>query len=196
MITAILVAAGKSARMGNVNKLHLPFGNGTILETVIQNLLASKIDEIIVVTNEEGLNSRHHNNSKISHVVNHNPEFGLTSSIQIGVEKAKESSVLLVCLADMPLITSNDYNLLIDNYLNVKKKVIIQPFVNDKPGNPVLFSSHFREEIMSLDYPEGCKPVVKSNTAFLQKIKTTNIVYNTDIDTPENYQEVVKNWSN
>ena len=52
MVTAIVLAAGLSKRMGNKNKLLLPYKNKTVIETVVENIIASGIEEVIVVVSD------------------------------------------------------------------------------------------------------------------------------------------------
>ena len=191
MISAIVVAAGKSSRMGDIDKLNLQFENSTILGTVLNNLNASMVNEIILVASEFLSTPRKLTGSKIKTVLNPSPSDGLTSSIQVGVKNAHTDHAYLVCLADMPLITTDEYNILIKNYLESSNKVIIQPFNGSKPGNPVLFSNHFRADIMDLKDTTGCKPVVASNKEFLKKLKITRDSFFTDIDTIDQYHKIV-----
>lgn len=193
MISAIVVAAGKSSRMGDIDKLRLRFENSTILGTVLQRLSGSQVDEIILVHSNEASIKGVVQSSKLKVVENISPQDGLTSSIQTGVKAANPGHAFLVCLADMPLITSDEYNLLIKSYLGYSEKVIIQPFNGVKPGNPVLFSNHFRTDILNLLETTGCKPVVFANKQFIKRLETTSKSFYTDIDTMNQYNKVIKN---
>ena len=53
MVTAIVLSAGLSQRMGNINKLLFKYKGKTIIETTLENILASQVDEVIVVTGHE-----------------------------------------------------------------------------------------------------------------------------------------------
>ena len=150
MISAIVLAAGKSARMGKVDKMLLPYKESTVIGTVVDELGNSLVDEIIIVENHYCQISEHlDTNVGLKFVTNEDADEGLTSSIQCGVNAAsKNSSGYLICLGDMPLLTSNNYNLLINNFIGVKNKVILMPIHDDKRGNPVLFSANFKEDIL------------------------------------------------
>ena len=188
MISAIVVAAGKSSRMGDVDKLNLPFGNSTIFGTVIKSLHESKVDEIIVVSSKDVKLKPELASEKICFIINPDPGQGLTSSIQAGVQQANPENALIVCLADMPLLEKSHYNLLINNYLPLNGQAIVQPYMQEKPGNPVMFSPHFRDELMKLEFAHGCKPVVKANKDNLVKLESTDQAFFTDIDTREQYE--------
>ncbi|MEN8250182.1 MAG: nucleotidyltransferase family protein [Bacteroidota bacterium] len=194
MISAIVVAAGKSSRTGDTNKLMLPFGDSTILGTVIYNLTKSDVDEIVLVLQPDNeLENSINDTEKIKITYNDSPQDGLTSSIQLGIEKANPDNACLVCLADMPLIKANDYNLLINRLLNDNSKVIITPFKDGITGNPVLFSNHFRADILELKQMNGCKPVLTANHHYLKKIDVESDAYFTDIDTLDQYKNLF--WS-
>src|SRR5664279_2050298 len=96
MVSAAILAAGSSARMGDVNKLLLPFHNKTIIETVTENIIASGIEEVIVVLGYEG--------KKIQAALQHLPvnfvnnpryEKGMTTSIQQGIGIANGNGYML-----------------------------------------------------------------------------------------------------
>jgi molybdenum cofactor cytidylyltransferase len=48
LVSVILLAAGKSERMGQ-NKLLLPFGGRTVIQRTLDSLLSSRAGEVIVV---------------------------------------------------------------------------------------------------------------------------------------------------
>lgn len=193
MISAILLAAGKSTRIGQANKLLLPFRGSTIVETVIGQLLKSMVDEVIVVANRENnLKDQLANTSnKLTVVVNREAEIGLTTSIQCGVKATNpKTKGLMICLGDMPLLTKEDYNILINNYLDVKNEVILVPKFNDRRGNPVIFSHHFMDQIMCQKSMDGCKPIIKSFPSYVVEVPVYNNHFTIDIDTIEDYQRI------
>lgn len=192
MISAIVLAAGKSARMGKIDKMLLPYKASTVIGTVVNELGKSLVDEIIVVENRDAKIAAHLDNKAIvKYVTNNDADQGLTSSIQCGIKTASNNSTgYLVCLGDMPLLTNNDYNLLINKLLNIKNKAILIPKHNNKRGNPVLFSHHFKEEILLLEEINGCKPVVIANQDFVIEVHFSNNNCHLDIDTMEDYKKL------
>ena len=113
MISAIVLAAGKSARMGAINKMLLPFRNSTVIGTVINELKQSLIDEIIIVENQSSTISGHlDDDPRVKFITNLSLDAGLASSIQCGVREAsKKASGFLICLGDMPLLNNKDYKI-------------------------------------------------------------------------------------
>ena len=192
MITAIVLAAGKSSRMGEENKMLLPFRSTTIIGAVLAALNKSLVDEIIVVDRQfSNLGSLIENNSSVQVVMNKDAEKGLTTSVQCGVNAASElSKGYLICLGDMPLLTSEDYNILINRFIKVSSKVIILPIHNNKRGNPVLFSQHFKEDILGLQDKNGCRPIVLQYPEHVVEVDFSTNHNHLDIDTREDYQRL------
>ena len=195
MITAVLLTAGLSSRMPGKNKMFLHFGNTTILKHLLAELYVSKIDEIVIVSDS----AEHANDlaifANVKLHVNPNPSHGMTSSIQIGVRNADHKSNYLICLGDMPLLTSNDYNKLINSYLSGNEQSIIKPVYQGKPGNPILFANSFREQILALKAADGCKPIVELNAKQVveEPMPTDSIHF--DIDTEEDYMELLSRYN-
>jgi len=192
MISAIVLAAGKSTRMGANNKMLLPFRGSTVIETTVNALIESEVDEIIVVENQDGAIANHlDKNLKVKVICNMDADQGLTTSIQCGVEVASnDTSAFLICLGDMPLLSFNDYNRLINKLIDYKQKVILLPFSDGKRGNPVLFSHHFKENILQLEEKNGCKPIILNNQNYLLEVPFSNNHCYADIDTMEDYNRI------
>ena len=108
MISAIILAAGESRRMGVKNKLLLPIKGEVLISNYVKSVCASSVYEVVIVVGHEA--------EKIEDVLQGQPvRFvenlrymeGMTSSIQTGIQAASSKSEgLLICLADQPLILS------------------------------------------------------------------------------------------
>jgi molybdenum cofactor cytidylyltransferase len=187
MISAIILAAGFSSRM-KTNKLSLQYRLTTVLNHVILELVKSNVDEIIVVT------SKDENIEGVISVVNPNPENGMTSSIKIGVETASEKSKgYMICLADMVKLTSEDYTLLAEEFNTAFSKnpfCILLPRYNKEKGNPVIFSSKYKSEILHHEDPEGCKGIIKQHPDQIVWVDMNNDAVLIDMDTPEDYDRL------
>ncbi|HEV3251229.1 MAG TPA: nucleotidyltransferase family protein, partial [Puia sp.] len=112
MLSAIVLAAGLSKRMGKANKLLLPYKGKTVIEIVVENILTAGLGEVIVVTGHEEEKLRNAlKNLAVDFV--HNPRYltGMTSSIQEGIRPAKGKGYM-ICLSDMLLISADEYALL------------------------------------------------------------------------------------
>jgi len=194
MLSAILLAAGSSRRMGTTNKLLLPWQNQPIVAVTAANLLAAGFDEVIVVTGHQAAEVTAALNHLPLRLV-HNPHFeeGMTGSIQTGITQARGKGYM-ICLADMFLITPAEYILLkkawsqqfaIDNHC------IGIPEYRGEKGNPVILPCILRSEILSHEEKEGCKEIVRNNSQhqFLISMPTDHILR--DLDTTEEYTSLI-----
>ena len=191
-ISAILLAAGKSERMGGPNKLLLTIHDEPMIAVTYQNLCSSHVYEIIVVTGRDAdeVNSTLSLRDKDQLVHNENYQLGMTTSIQKGVEQAT-GDAYMICLGDMPWLSATHYNSLMDQFhqsLEHSAGQMLLPKVNGKRGNPVIFSNEYREEILSHKEPEGCRGILKAHPEKVSIWNTPEVAFVRDVDTPEDYK--------
>lgn len=179
--------------MGEQNKLFLKYKGNWIINHVMKNLWNSNQDELIIVmqNNDENLLDGK-SSDKIKVVINSDYKKGMTTSIQAGVRAADENTKgYMICLADQPLMTREDYNEIIERFeLLIKHdpRSIVVPFYDGKKGNPVIFSSAYRDDILSHQKMEGCKEIVQANKEHVYLIEMNNDHVLRDVDTPEDYE--------
>jgi molybdenum cofactor cytidylyltransferase len=195
MVSAIVLAAGLSERMGKHNKLLLPYKGKPVIARVVENILNAGLEELIVVTGHEEEKLRMALQG-MTVLFAPNPRYptGMTSSIQEGIRKAKGKGYM-ICLSDMVWIRADEYALLKDSFekqLCIDDKCICLPVYKDVKGNPVIFSSWYKPAILKHEAKEGCKEIVNSNKKnnFLVTMSNPHVLK--DIDYPEDY-EVLKN---
>lgn len=188
-LTALVLAAGKSSRMGDENKLLLKFNDRAMVSHVIDQLQMSKISDIIVVTGDDYAEVRKAITQKVEFT--HNPDYnlGLSSSLKAGIEALhKVCDGVMICLGDMPYISSSNYNELLDAFEPGK---IIVPTSHGKIGNPILFAKDFFEEFQSLGGDKGARSLLKKYPECVVKVDLNTDAIFEDIDTPENYQDIL-----
>lgn len=196
MVTAILLAAGSSRRMGASNKLLLPWKGKPLLAITAEHILEAGIGELIVVTGHQAPEVT----AAISHLpvrIIHNPdhEKGMTSSIQTGIGVATGQGYL-ICLADMTLITPEEYILLIKAFereYSRDVRCILLPEYQGQKGNPVLFSAAWREPILRHPEEDGCRSLVRNNPRHHHRIAMPTDHILRDIDYPADYQQLPGN---
>lgn len=191
MISAILLAAGSSTRMGAVNKLLLPWQDSTIIATTASNLVAGGLTDIVVVTGHQPTEIRSALHSLAVRFV-HNPSFadGLTGSIRTGIAAAGGDGYM-ICLGDMALITAEEYTLLAAAFEKGRladDRCILLPEFKHKTGNPVIFSSFYRSGILGHQEKEGCKTLVRSNALHHLRVPMPTDHVLIDIDFPDDYK--------
>ena len=192
MISAIILAAGESRRMGGQNKLLLPFCGEVLIRKFVKSIRSSNVDEVLVVVGHEEEKIKDVlQDQQVTFVENFCYMEGMTTSIQSGIRAASpESDGLLICLADLPFIETSDFNRLIRSFIDffdTKSSIIIVPVFKGQRGNPVLFSNQFREIILE-HKGEGCRDIVQKNSECVREVTMENDNVLLDLDTPEDFK--------
>jgi len=193
MIYAMILAAGESKRMGKP-KLILPFGETTILGTVINNVLSSKADKILVVLGSDAEKIRKKiENLSLEITTNPGYQKGMLSSVQWGFKNLPENAkAALVCLGDQPGISTVVINKVIDVYKRTRKGIVI-PVYKKNRGHPVLIDIKYRKDVKNLNPDIGLRELVYNHPedTVEVKVETPSILY--DIDDPDDYRKELKN---
>ena len=195
MISAVILAAGESRRMGKQNKLLLPIGGEALLVKLVASVCASDVGQVLVVIGHEAEKIRRElNEFPLNFVYNPNFSEGMTTSIKYGVKAVShECDGLLICLGDMPFINTSEINKLIHAYVKNRIKgegLIVVPVFKRQRGNPVLFSIEFRNDILEHKKESGCKEVIMKNSDSVMEIEMDDEKMLLDVDTMEDYQSV------
>ena len=187
MISAILLAAGRSTRMSGENKLVKDFHRIPLIKHSVRNILASSIDELIIVLGhqKEIIKKLIDKNEKIKFVFNKDFGSGMASSIKTGLNHlSKKTEAFFICLGDMPMVNKNIYNLLIKSRSN---KEIIVPTYKSKQGNPVLFLKSMKKEIMTIEDDIGAKKILELNKDKILSIETNDQNVTKNFNTQDNF---------
>ena len=187
MLAAILLAAGESKRMGQL-KQGLPLGNSTILEQSIDNLVHSKIDELIVVLGYRAEELREKVAGRpVKTVINPEYEQGMSTSIIAGLHLVDDKAqAVMFVLADQPFIDSTIVDRLIDQFSRTSKGIVI-PTYRGRRGHPVIFAISYKEELLRLKGDVGGRQVVKEHPDDVLEIPVDSEGINVDIDTVSDY---------
>jgi molybdenum cofactor cytidylyltransferase len=191
MISAILLAAGQSKRMGELKQL-LPFGSETIIERSIQNLLRTRIDELIVVLGHRaGEVAERISRLPVTVAINEAYLEGMTSSVQIGLAAVNpEAGAFLLALVDQPRIPPSIIDRLIDLYRQSGAK-IVKPRYQGQSGHPVIIDLTLRDEILRLPPSVGLNQVTRAHSEETIYMDVDSSAVVEDIDTPEDYRRIV-----
>jgi molybdenum cofactor cytidylyltransferase len=191
-IWSIVLAAGESKRM-KVQKLLLPFDGKTMIEKVIENILASSVGKIMVVVgshSEEIVRATAH--LSVIHCYNENYQQGMLSSVKCGIMALPEDyEAVMIFLGDQPLIPEKAVNLVIEAYRQSDKGIAI-PTVGKKRGHPVLIDRKYRETIKYLDEHEGLRALAYQFAEDVLEVDTNMPGILRDIDTREEYENAIK----
>ena len=190
-VGAVLLAAGSGSRMGNRPKCLLELGGVPLIRRQLIALSGAGVDELVVVLGHYAEQIEPAvQDFPVTLVRNLDPDAGQISSLRLGLQTlSPKIDTVLVALADQPLINSQDINDLIGAY---KKRPdgmqVVQPTIDGQPGNPVMFSSDVREQILAGGANIGCKQWQSANTDAVHRWVTANQRYRTDVDSPEDIE--------
>ena len=184
MITAILLAAGQSKRLVNQNKLIKNYKRKPLINHVVQSIIKSKIEKLIIVLGFEYLKVKKkvNKNKKIQFVINHNYKKGISSSIKCGLKKISNKNYgFIIVQADMPKISKNIFNKL-HTEIKTNKKEIFVPRKNNKIGNPIGFKISMINKLKKIYGNKGAKFIIKRNRPKIKYIRTKSLGIFKDID--------------
>lgn len=189
MISAILLAAGQSKRMGKLKQL-IPLGNSTIVEQSIDNLLNSRVSEVIVVLGHEAeAIAQKISNRPVKIAINPAYIQGMTTSIVAGLKLVSDKAeAVMIALADQPFIDHQVINRLIDEF-DTNKRGIIIPNYQGRNGHPIIFDIKYKDEILALGSQGQLSDVVHRHSEDVLRIivDSENILF--DIDTVQDYEQ-------
>lgn len=195
-IVAVVLAAGLSSRMGN-NKLLMPLGNKTVIEHVIQELLKTNVDSIMVVGgNEFSLLQSKLESYPLNWVYNKSYREGQSLSIKAAVAKVmemKEVRGILFVMGDQPLLDYEEINGMIRVFNQYDQKIVVPVDVNQKRGAPVLFHRHFFNAFFDLHGDQGGKKIIVNHPESVIEYKISKAHFFWDVDTAASYN-TVKDW--
>ncbi|MEC7661416.1 MAG: nucleotidyltransferase family protein [Pseudomonadota bacterium] len=189
-IHAVLLAAGRSERMGRNNKLLLNVDGIPLVRKSAINILNSNVTSITVVTGfDENKIVNALSGLNVNFVKNINFREGLSSSLKAGLANITPTpSAVIICLADMPKIQPEHINQLIENFNPLKGWEICIPTNNGKRGNPVLIGSRFFPYIFETNGDFGAKQIMKQHSDKIVEVEIGTSDIHFDIDTQDEYE--------
>jgi len=193
-VAAVVLAAGRSTRMGPQNKLLADIGGKPMVRRVVEAALASKARPVLVVTGHmaaevaaalAGLD--------VALVANADYATGLASSLRAGIGAVPtECDGALVMLGDMPAITAADLDCLIDACA-AHAGAIVVPVHDGAQGNPVLWPRRHFPELRQLEGDTGAKRLIATHRAQVQEIEFATPAILADVDTPQALHQLQQN---
>lgn len=192
MIWAMILAAGESKRMGKP-KLLLPFGEKTMIETIVATVVSSKVEQTLVILGSD----REKTEEKIKDypikiVYNRDFRSGMLSSVQCGFKSLPgETRAVLVVLGDQPKISTTVINKLIDAYKSSGKGIVL-PVYKKERGHPVLIDVKYGEEVENLSPEVGLRGTVYNHPEDILEVEVETLSIFQDIDYMEDYKKELK----
>ena len=186
-IAAILLAAGLSERMGAVNKLALKIDGVALLRHSVQVLLASRIQELVVVLGHQADKIRSLVcDLPIRIVVNPDYRKGQMTSVYAGLEVLSGGfDGIMIGLADQPRLEPGDIDALITAFSERVSGSIVVPTFQGSRGNPIILDYLHREEILLHNQNLGCRRLIEKNPDHVVSFEMPNDHVIVDLDTPK-----------
>lgn len=183
-VTAVVLAAGLGRRMGGT-KMLADFGGKPMLVVTVETVLASGVDDVIVVTGHDSENVA----AALSHLkvrVEHNPDYetGMASSLRVGVEAAKNADAAIICLGDMPRVSTQIIDRMIAAFNPTEHRTIVVPTHQGQFGNPVLWGSEHFARLTSMEGDKGARSLIAGLKSEATEIEA-DVGVLMDADTPE-----------
>jgi molybdenum cofactor cytidylyltransferase len=191
-IAAVVLAAGRSTRMGAVNKMIAEIGGKPLVRIAAEQALASRAAPVIVVTGHQrecieaalaGLPVR----------FVHNPDYadGLGTSLKAGIAAVPEDADgAIICLGDMPQVDAALIDRLIGAFDPERGALIVVPSIEGRRGNPVVWSRRFFHELMAIQGDIGARHLIGQYAEAVAEVALAGDAALTDVDTPESLSAV------
>lgn len=192
MISAVVLAAGCSSRMGK-DKLLVPLNSGTVLGHTINNVLISEIDEVFVVLGHRASEKEKYvknNFEDLKTVINEDYHQGLSSSVRKGLDAVNsDCQAVIFCPGDLPLVSPAVVRGLIQLFQEQQCPVVYPEYMGIR-GNPVLFSKEVFPLFENLSGDEGGRSIIIHSEKRACILKTDCEGVLRDIDTPEDLLKI------
>jgi len=187
----ILLAAGRSSRFGR-NKLLEELNGRTVIERVLATCTRSNVDRTVVVLGFDHIKiKRAISQYDCTFVLNPRSQEGQSSSIKAGLRAIyDDSEAVLITPSDLPLITHEQINAVIQSYRRNGSKIAVTAY-KGKMGHPILFDSSLFAEILRISEDGlGLKEVITRHKDRINKVEVESEGVLLDIDTEREFRSL------
>jgi molybdenum cofactor cytidylyltransferase len=191
-IAAVVLAAGRSTRMGAINKLIAEIGGKPLVRIAAEQALASRAKPVIVVTG--------HEHERVEAALAglpvrfvHNPDYadGLGTSLKAGIAAVPaDADGVVVCLGDMPQVDAGLIDKLIAAIDPERGGLVVVPSIDGRRGNPVVWSRRFFHDLTAISGDIGARHLIGSYAEAVVEVPVAGEAALTDVDTPESLSAV------
>lgn len=192
MICAIVLAAGRSQRMGT-QKLLLPFAGSTVIARVADAFLGVPVDQTIVVIRENDRQLRAALSDRpVIFVENLDPNGDMLSSVRGGLRALPASAeTILVSPGDLPFLDPKLIRPMLAAFRETGRGILV-PVHAARRGHPLMFSARFREEILTAYDGAGLRGLLQAHAGDVFEWPSVNTAVLEDIDTPDDFQRATR----
>ncbi len=185
-VSAILLAAGRSARMGAFKPL-LPFGKTTVVRSGIQSLREAGVEDIVVVLGHRAKELQENlGDLRLHFALNPDATSEMSASIACGLrELPPDARAALIALTDQPAVPPDVIRAIVSEWISGERLVI--PEFQGRGGHPVLVDLRFREELLNLDSSGGLGSFFKTHQEHVRRLSVNSPFIARDMDTWDDY---------
>lgn len=194
MIPAIVLAAGKSSRMGRA-KATLSLGGGdTFLTRIVRTFVTAGVDDVVIVVGHDRraiVDQFSRSGLAARFVENPDYERGQLSSLVAGLRAIDRPGVVaaLLMLVDVPLVSADTVRAVLERYRTTRAP-IVRPVRGDEHGHPVLIDRSLFDAIRAADPDAGAKGVVRAHASPAGDVAVDDSGAFADVDTPDDYERI------
>ncbi len=189
MVTGIVMASGRSTRMGRY-KLLLKYKGKYLIEYVLDAVNKSNLEDKIVVTGNETI-AELAQTRDLKVVKNSQAYMGQSQSIKLGLKAASKISGYAFITGDQPFLNESLINKLVEEFEKNQDKFIV-PIYKGRRGNPVIFPWKYRNELLALNGDLGGKTILKNHEYNIFFVEVDEEYFLWDIDTEKDYIELLQ----
>jgi molybdenum cofactor cytidylyltransferase len=180
-VRGIILGAGKASRMGK-DKLNLKLGDKAIIDIVIENAKASKLDELLLVY------GKYDKAADIPKIYNPDYEQGMSTSVKKGLE-GFDGEAVMILLGDMPYVSEDIINKLYDEFIQSSKN-IAAPVFDGKRGNPVIIGKKYFKDLLENTGDKGARAIINNNLQDVHWVEVCSDGIFIDIDDEASYNAI------
>jgi molybdenum cofactor cytidylyltransferase len=192
MLSAIILAAGESKRMGRYIKALLPVHGITFLEKILENLDQPEIGETFVILGS-GVDEIHRavNPGKAKFLINEDWRSGQLGSLRVGVSHlSQESEAVLFTPVDHPLVERSTYRTLIDFWWSQRAGIVV-PTYRGRKGHPALFPRRVYGALLNDELFGGARDILDRKQESVSYVEVSDPGVVQDIDTLEDFRRLI-----
>jgi len=195
VLTATVLSAGESTRMGSPKALLLDPDGRPFVARIVRTLLTAGLTDVLVVTGSQheaidsalaadGLGER------VRLVRNDDPSRGQLSSIWAGLDAlTADAEGLLMTLVDVPVLAASTVSAVVDAWRN-SRAPIVRPIVDGRRGHPVIFDRQVFDELRNAPLDAGARTVVRAHWPDSLDVPVDDRGCLIDVDTPSDYEQL------
>jgi molybdenum cofactor cytidylyltransferase len=196
MIPAVVLAAGKSTRIGGRTKALLAVGDrDTFLSRIVRTFREAGVQEVVIVAGHEAervVSAVNAGRLQARVVVNGDFESGQFSSVLAGLRAIDRPEVvaMLLTLVDVPMVSAETVRAVLQRYHDTHAP-IVRPVRGDLHGHPVLIDRGLFEALRGADPAEGAKPLVRAHVSLAGEVEVEDAGAFADVDTRQDYENLI-----